>query len=176
MAKLFPKEEEEEEGFNDEDEGKRRTTSSTSGSGDDSDDDDTKKLKKKTNKKKEDSIRRLESRYRGIKVDLLDAPRECAMRTCLVHCGAREAKLEGVDGREEEEMGDAETIHVGAGSKKDQKISSLEESQQNENKRRLLSPYIYTHTSLRTESVHKNREGTLSLSLSFCTALFLYTS
>jgi len=62
------------------------------------------------------------------------------------------------------------------GSKKDQKISSLEESQQNENKRRLLSPYIYTHTSLRTESVHKNREGTLSLSLSFCTALFLYTS
>lgn len=62
------------------------------------------------------------------------------------------------------------------GSKKDQKISSLEESQQNENKRRLLSPYIYTHTSLRTESVHKNREGTLSLSLSFCTALFLYIS
>ena len=62
--------------------------------------------KKKTNKdeKKEDSIRRLELRYRGIKVDLLDAPRECAMRTCLVHCGAREAKLEGVDGREEEEM------------------------------------------------------------------------
>ena len=120
VAKLFPKEEEDEddkEGFNDEDEGKRTTTSSISGSEGDSDDDDTKKLKKKTNKdeKKEDSIRRLESRYRGIKVDLLDAPRECAMRTCLVHCGAREAKLEGVDGREEEEMGDAETIHVGAG-------------------------------------------------------------
>jgi transcription antitermination factor NusA-like protein len=120
VAKLFPKEEDEdddEEGFNDEDEGKRTTTSSITGSGDDSDDDDKNKLKKKTNKdeKKEDSIRRLESRYRGIKVDLLDAPRECAMRTCLVHCGAREAKLEGVDGREEEEMGDAETIYVGAG-------------------------------------------------------------
>ena len=120
VAKLFPEEEEDEddkEGFNDEDEGKRTTTSSISGSEGDSDDDDAKKLKKKTNKdeKKEDSIRRLESRYRGIKVDLLDAPRECAMRTCLVHCGAREAKLEGVDGREEEEMGDAETIHVGAG-------------------------------------------------------------
>ena len=59
---------------------------------------------KKTNReeKKEDSIGRLESRYRGIKVDLLDAPKECAMRTCLVHCGAREAKLEGV-GKEEEE-------------------------------------------------------------------------
>jgi len=120
VAKLFPEEEEDEddkEGFNDEDEGKRTTTSGISGSEGDSDDDDAKKLKKKTNKdeKKEDSIRRLESRYRGIKVDLLDAPRECAMRTCLVHCGAREAKLEGVDGREEEEMGDAETIHVGAG-------------------------------------------------------------
>ena len=62
------------------------------------------------------------------------------------------------------------------GSKKDQKISSLEESQQNESKKRLTSsPYIYTHTLLRTESVHKNREGTLSLSL-FCTALFLYIS
>lgn len=120
VAKLFPEEEE------DEDEEKRATTSGSGGSGDDSDD-DKKKLKKKTNnnnnnnnineedENKEDSIRRLESRYRGIKVDLLDAPRECAMRTCLVHCGAREAKLEGVDGREEEEMGDAETIHVGAG-------------------------------------------------------------
>jgi len=71
---------------------------------------------KKTNgeEKKEDSIGRLESRYRGIKVDLLDAPKECAMRTCLVHCGAREAKLEGVGKEEEEEhLGDAETVHVG---------------------------------------------------------------
>jgi hypothetical protein len=71
---------------------------------------------KKTNReeKKEDSIGRLESRYRGIKVDLLDAPKECAMRTCLVHCGARDAKLESVGKEEEEEhLGDAETVHVG---------------------------------------------------------------
>jgi len=44
-------------------------------------------------------------------------------------------------------------------------------------KTKATSPYIYTHTLVRTESVH-NREGTLSLSLSlsFCTALFLYIS
>lgn len=60
--------------------------------------------------------------------------------------------------------------------KRPKNLSSLEESQQNESKKRLTSsPYIYTHTLLRTESVHKNREGTLSLSL-FCTALFLYIS
>jgi hypothetical protein len=58
--------------------------------------------------------------------------------------------------------------------KKRQKIASLEASEKNESKKRLTSPYIYTHTSLRTESVH-NREGTLSLSLSF-TALFPYIS
>lgn len=58
--------------------------------------------------------------------------------------------------------------------RKKTKKSPLSRRQQNESKKRLLSPYIYTHTSLRTESVH-NREGTLSLSLSF-TALFLYIS
>ena len=58
---------------------------------------------------------------------------------------------------------------------KDQKISSLEESQQNESKKRLTSsPYIYTHTLLRTESVHKNREGTLSLSLFLYRAVSVY--
>jgi len=55
--------------------------------------------------------------------------------------------------------------------KKRQKIASLEASEKNESKKRLTSPYIYTHTSLRTESVH-NREGTLSLSLSLLPRCF----
>jgi transcription antitermination factor NusA-like protein len=42
-------------------------------------------------------VNELKSKYKGIQVEGLRAPMDCLMRTCLIHCSAREAKLEEKD-------------------------------------------------------------------------------
>ena len=66
-----------------------------------------KRQEKKSDDDDATTRKQLESKYRGIRIDVLKAPRECAVRTCLVHCGAREVTLD--DGAEEEEEEEEET-------------------------------------------------------------------
>ena len=68
---------------------------------------ETEKRKEKKSNDEATTRKQLESKYRGIRIDVLKAPRECAVRTCLVHCGAREVTLD--DGAEEEEEEEEET-------------------------------------------------------------------
>ena len=71
------------------------------------DEETEKRQEKKSDDDDATTRKQLESKYRGIRIDVLKAPRECAVRTCLVHCGAREVTLD--DGAEEEEEEEEET-------------------------------------------------------------------
>ena len=70
---------------------------------------ETEKRKEKKSDDEATTRKQLESKYRGIRIDVLKAPRECAVRTCLVHCGAREVTLDDGAGEEEEEEEETKT-------------------------------------------------------------------